>query len=186
MDLILFESKYRLHFGRNVKKKQKKLDFSEFRYYTLSMTIKHKQLIGKIFDFINQILFIEKKTIFQEEGIKLFPSEIHLILFIHKEEDTNATRMAGRLGITKGAVSQNLSRLEKKGILSKIKDPYNKNELTIEFTAFGKKVLDHYLSMTAELHRQYDEYLSTLSENERDVISGFLTQAHKIMDKLEK
>jgi DNA-binding MarR family transcriptional regulator len=106
------------------------------------------------------------------------------MLFIHQEQDTNATRMAERLGVTKGAISQTLSRLEKKGILRKIKDPYNKNELTIEFTSLGKTILDHYLHVTAELHQQYDQYLSTLTDNERTIIRGFLSQAEIIMDRL--
>lgn len=155
-----------------------------FRYYTLPMILHHKKMIDQIFSFINKILFIEKKNIFTYKDIKLYPSELHLILFIRTEEDTNATRMAGKLGITKGAISQNLSRLEKKGILQKIKDPYNKNELTIDFTPLGIEVLNHYLSMTAQLHRHYDEYLASLNDHDRDVISSFLSKAHSIMEKV--
>lgn len=148
------------------------------------MSLQHKTLVAQIFGFINKILFIEKRTTFQYNNVKLYPSEIHLILFIHQEQDTNATRMAEQLGVTKGAVSQTLSRLEKKGILRKIKDPFNKNELTIEFTPLGKNVLDHYLQLTAELHQQYDHYLSTLTDHERTIIRGFLSHAELIMDRL--
>ncbi|NNG01236.1 MAG: MarR family transcriptional regulator [Desulfobacteraceae bacterium] len=148
------------------------------------MEIQHAALITQIFGFIHKILFIEKKNKFQFDGVKLYPSEIHLILFIHQDQDTNATRMAERLGLTKGAISQTLSRLEKKGILRKTKDPFNKNELTIEFTPLGKSALEHYLNLSAELHRQYDQYLSTLTETERTTIRGFLSHAELIMDRI--
>jgi DNA-binding MarR family transcriptional regulator len=148
------------------------------------MNLQHTSLIAQIFRFINKILFIEKRTTFQYNDVKLYPSEIHLILFVHQGQDTNATRMAERLGVTKGAVSQTLSRLEKKGMLRKVKDPFNKNELTIEFTDLGKNVLDHYLRITAELHQQYDQYLSTLTDNERTIIRGFLSHAELIMDRV--
>ena len=92
--------------------------------------------------------------------------------------------MAERLGITKGAISQTLSRLEKKRILRKIKDPYNRNELTIEFTSFGQEVLAHYLQLIAELHQQYDQYLTTLTESERTVIRGFLSHINVIMERM--
>jgi DNA-binding MarR family transcriptional regulator len=108
------------------------------------------------------------------------------MLFIHREQHVNATRMAERLGITKGAVSQTLSRLEKKGILRKVKDPYNKNELTIQFTPRGKAALAYYQQLTAELHRQYDQYLESLTDNERTVIRGFISHAEVIMDRIRE
>lgn len=74
--------------------------------------------------------------------------------------------------------------MPKKGILRKIKDPYNKNEITIEFTTLGKAVLEHYLQVTTELHQQYDQYLSTLTDNERAIIRGFLSPAEVIMDRI--
>ena len=48
---------------------------------------------------------------------KLYPSEIHLLLLIDAQSQLNATGLAERLGLTKGAVSQTLTRLEKKGVL---------------------------------------------------------------------
>ncbi len=148
------------------------------------MDLQHHALISQIMGFINKILFLEKKTKYQYNDVTLYPSELHLMLFIHQKQDTNATGIAERMGVTKGAVSQTLSRLDKKGILRKIKDPYNKNELTIEFTTLGKNVLDHYLHMTAEIHQQYDQYLSTLNDNERTIIRGFLSHAELIMDRI--
>jgi DNA-binding MarR family transcriptional regulator len=148
------------------------------------MDLQHKALVAQIFGFINKILFLEKKTTFQFNEVTLYPSEIHLILFIHQEQDTNATRMAERLGVTKGAVSQTLSRLEKKGVLRKIKDPYNKNELTIKFTSLGQQAVEEYLHLLASVHQQYDQYLSTLTERERAVIKGFLSHIEVIMDRL--
>jgi DNA-binding MarR family transcriptional regulator len=147
------------------------------------MDLRNKALVDLIFEFIDRILFIEKKTTFEFKGVKLYPSEIHLILFIHRGEDTNATRMAEQLGVTKGAISQTLTRLEKKGILRKIKDPYKKNELTVEFPTFGREVLDHYLKKAGILMQQYDEYFSALSNAEREVIKRFLTHAGRVMSE---
>jgi DNA-binding MarR family transcriptional regulator len=150
------------------------------------MELQNKAIVAQIFEFIDRILFSEKKTIFEIKGVKLYPSEIHLILFIYQGEDTNATRIAERLGVTKGAISQTLTRLEKKGILHKIKDPYNKNELTVEFLPFGLEVLDYFLQKAGTLKQQYDDYLSTLSEAEREVIKKFLVYATNVMNRRVK
>ena len=146
------------------------------------MTLKHSDLIEKIFRFINKIVFIEKKTIFELENITLYPTEIHLMLFLHNEEDNNATRIAEKMGVTKGAVSQTLSRLEKKGILRKTKDRYNRNELSTEFTKLGKEVLTRHLSAVNELQRKYDDYLKTLPDSDRQAIADFLDHADRIME----
>ncbi len=137
----------------------------------------------QFFHFIDRILFIEKRSRFQYKEVTLFPSEIHLILLIHNERATNATLMAERLGVTKGAISQTLSRLEKKGILVKTKDPYMKNELSIEFLPLGKEVLKHYLQRMDGLHRDIDKYLSQLTEGKRDAVSAFLAHADAALSR---
>lgn len=123
---------------------------------------------------INTIIFSEKKNVFRFEGATLYPSEVHLILLIHKDLDRNATRMAEKLGLTKGAVSQTLSRLEKKGILEKIKDPYNKNELTIAFTRFGEKALAHCLHVEERFKKKMADFMATQTEAEQEAIRAFL------------
>ena len=150
----------------------------------INMSLQHRSLIAQVFRFINKILFIEKKTTFQFNDVKLYPSEIHLILFIHQEQDTNATRMAERLGVTKGAVSQTLSRLEKKGILRKIKDPYNKNELTVEFTALGQRAIAEHQEKMAFLHQKYMQQLAALTHEQRELISSFLAHLTAAFDEI--
>ena len=100
------------------------------------------------------------------------------------ENPTNATQMAEVLGITKGAVSQTIARLEKKGILQKEKDPLNKNELTLSFTPLGKEIFNKYQKLKSEAFRKYINMLSSYSENEFDVIDRFLTQLEEIFNKL--
>jgi DNA-binding MarR family transcriptional regulator len=147
------------------------------------MALKHKSQVMQLFSFIDRILFIEKRSRFQFKEVTLYPSEIHLILLIHNERATNGTLMAERLGVSKGAISQTLSRLEKKGILVKTKDPYMKNELTIDFLPLGKAVLQHYLQRMEDLQRDIDIYLSKLTDANRDAIMAFLTHADEAMTR---
>jgi DNA-binding MarR family transcriptional regulator len=101
------------------------------------------ELTSQVQLIINQLLFLEKRKNLTFEGISLYPSEIHLMLETKGDQAVNATKIADKLGITKGAVSQTLARLEKKGIIEKIKDPYNKNELSIILTPMGKRAPNH-------------------------------------------
>lgn len=155
-----------------------------FRYYIQNMKKLHDRISRKIHEFINKIIFLEKKNIFKFEGLSLYPSEIHLILII-SEKPTNATQMAEMLNVTKGAVSQTISRLEKKGILQKEKDPYYKNELTLTFTPLGKRVFDRYKQMRASMGSKLKEDISSFNNNEQKVIDKFLDHMLKIFNQIK-
>lgn len=140
------------------------------------METMNESVIGQLQRVLNKILFLSKKRLFQFRGVEFFPSEVHLMLVIKEEIATNATRMAEQLGVTKGAVSQALTRLEKKGVLIKTKDPSNKNELTLAFTPFGTKVFKHYSNRTAHLFNGPQNFLDQLSDAERRAIHRFLVE----------
>ena len=133
---------------------------------------------------INKILFLGKKRVFRFEGVDLFPSEVHLMMVIREGTSTNVTRMAEELAVTKGAVSQSLTRLEKKGVLVKTRDPSRKNELTLSFTPFGTRTLQHYQSHTAGFFEGPRSYLIGLSSGERRAIQGFLEELEEAFDQV--
>jgi DNA-binding MarR family transcriptional regulator len=148
------------------------------------MDIHNDALVVQLMRIINKVIFLEKKSSFRHGDLKLYPSEIHLMLVIDEGQATNATEMAKRLAVTKGAVSQTLSRLEKKGVLHKTKDPYNKNELTASFTPLGQEAVEGYRELQASFHKLYAQYFSTLSESEREIIGRFLSQLEVITASL--
>jgi DNA-binding MarR family transcriptional regulator len=92
--------------------------------------------------------------------------------------------MAQRLGVTKGAVSQTLSRLEGKGILTKNKDPYLKNKLTVDFTELGQAAMRNHRLHAQALQNEYQYYLSTLTEKDKDVIRRFLARIEAFVDRI--
>ena len=144
-----------------------------------------KELIEHLQQVINKILFLKKKRLFQFQDIMFYPSEIHVMLLINEQSATNATKMAEQLGVTKGAVSQTLSRLERKSVLTKTKDPYRKNELTLTFTPFGKKAFEHYSKHTGRLFKKHQRYLKTFSTAEKKVIQRFLVEVENVFDQVD-
>ncbi len=126
--------------------------------------------------FINQAVFLDKKRKFIYEGIHLHPSEIHLMLETKGDQAVNATKIAERLGITKGAVSQTLTRLESKGIIEKTKDPYCKNELSITLTPLGKKAYEQHQEMFDEFAKIIKNLSAQYSEKEQEIIKDFLSK----------
>ena len=143
-----------------------------------------QSVMGQLQRVVNKILFLKRKSLFRFRGVEFFPSEVHLMLVIKEKIATNATRMAEELGVTKGAVSQGLTRLEKKGVLIKTKDPSNKNELTLTFTPFGTEVLMRYSKGAANLFDGPKEVLGQFSDAERGAIQRFLVEVENAFDRM--
>jgi DNA-binding MarR family transcriptional regulator len=148
------------------------MDMSELQY---------PQAVSQILEMVDRILQIEKRKHVAVEGVELYPSEIHLMLHVADEQSTNLTRIAERLGITKGALSQTLGRLERKGMLLKSKDPQAKNELTVSFTPEGQRALKQFRALKSAVEARYDRYLAELDEGEREAIGRFLARMNELL-----
>ena len=111
----------------------------------------HEALVSRIRATIDRILALEKARVFEVDGRRIHPSEAHLMLLLNREPSLNAKGLAARLGLTKGAVSQTLARLERKGLLTKTRDPDRRNELVIEFTDVGREACARYRRLETAL-----------------------------------
>ena len=148
--------------------------------------ISDKLLLTKIFQSISTLTSLDRKKIINFEDLRLYPSEIHLLLFIFHIRDTNITRIAEFLGLTKGAISQTLTRLAMKGVILKESEPYKKNQLHIRFTPKGEKLMNHVIEFRNSLEEKYMKYISSLSGEEKKVISHFLDKMVTIMQNQDK
>lgn len=140
-----------------------------------------RKLVGKILDSIAILNSLDKKRVITHEGQKLHPSEIQLLMFLYHVQDTNITAIAEKMGLTKGAISQTLSRLQKKGIINKEMYPEKKNELHVQFTEKGDLLMTLLNKSKKSLERKYLRYIKSLSEPDKQVISEFLDKMNSIM-----
>jgi DNA-binding MarR family transcriptional regulator len=104
---------------------------------------------------------------------------------VNEYPDASAGEMAQRLGVSNGAVSQTLARLERKGVIRKHKDPSLKNRMTATFTALGKEAMERFESEQASSRELFSNYLNGLSKTERKVIEGFLSRIEEFLKRLE-
>jgi len=143
-----------------------------------------RELVAKILDSIDLLVSLDKKRIFTFEGEKLHPSEILLLMHLYHKQDTNLTAIATQMKLTKGAISQTLSRLQKKGIISKEMYPEKKNELHVQFTDSGAQLMAQLNKGKKSLEGKYRRYIQTLSKKEKETISNFLDKMVSIMTKV--
>lgn len=119
-----------------------------------------------IFDFVSQLTRLSNKLNELERvpvdfgtGELLYPSEIHTIQAIGNKYDT-VTELSICFGITKGAVSQVISKLCKRGYVSKKRNEAYSKEIILHLTEKGQKAYQNH----EELHKIMDSELVNLME----------------------
>ncbi|MGD8400395.1 MAG: MarR family transcriptional regulator [Bacillota bacterium] len=113
---------------------------------------------------------IDRKTRFYGTDTPLFYAEIHLIKAIKENEGIHITGLAQRLGVTKGAVSQMLFKLEKKGFIIKEKDATNQSRFLLKLTPKGEIAHENHM----RLHREFDNLVNGVLIQEEDEQVKFL------------
>ena len=131
-------------------------------------------LYPKVSHLINTVLGLEKGRVFKVQGRQIFPSEVHLLLEVAAQPEITATELATNLAVTKGAVSQTISRLEGKGLLIKSRQATPGSALRLDFTPAGQETVEHFRKKTAGLKRGVEAHLAQLSPAQRRVVGEFL------------
>lgn len=122
----------------------------------------------------NRMIWESKRSQDYGTGDLLSQSEIEIIDRVVKNKNLTVTLVANQLGITKSAVSQLVTNLEKKGYLLKIASPEHKKILFLKATKIAvvaSQGLGHF-------HKKLSSHLSDLSSE--DLISHI-----KVCERIE-
>lgn len=108
------------------------------------------------------------------------PSEIHTIEGIGYEGAILMNELAARLGVTKGAVSQLIVRLEVKQLVTRSSYPHDSRAILISLTEKGKEA---YMAHE-EMHNQfYDQLRSQLSQQEIEIFEKCIGKLNDFLQK---
>lgn len=118
----------------------------------------------------------EKKPKDYGTGHLLYHSEINLINTIYKHPTSNAITLSKIMSITRGAVTQIGNQLEEKGFITRYLKEGNKKEKYYRLTTLGEKVREGHEQYHKEANQSICRYLSTLGDNDVDLIMDFLSK----------
>jgi len=110
-------------------------------------------------------------------------SEIHLIEIIGDNENLSVTDIGRYLGITKGAVSQSLKRLEKKGLSFKKTDPENLSRSIVMLTAKGSTAFWAHKHWHETMDGGFLKYMEELNAEESEIIIHFLERVEDFLKR---
>ncbi|MBM7599483.1 DNA-binding MarR family transcriptional regulator [Virgibacillus halotolerans] len=142
---------------------------------------KQEQLIMNVRDLFNKMAWINKFKM--EDSLKGYkPSEVHCIETIGKNVDTNVTKLAESLYMTRGAISKLTKKLIKKELIESYQKPDNKKEIYFRLTEQGKEIF----RIHEELHKAFQErdkvVFEQITEEQFDNMLSFVEKYSRHLD----
>ena len=131
-------------------------------------------MIHKFEKVMNKYNAWEKKPRYYGTEDLLYRSEVHTIDAIGKNNKINVTELAQYLGITKGAISQMVDKLMKKGMVNKKMVSETENEVSLELTPKGNLVYNGHEEYHKELYAEISKRLNYLSDENLEIFLDIL------------
>ncbi|WP_026263252.1 MarR family winged helix-turn-helix transcriptional regulator [Paenibacillus sanguinis] len=136
-----------------------------------------KMGIGRL---IMQLRRLERQPLsFGAAGL-LTPSEIHTLEAVGPEGNVLMSELAARLGVTKGAVTQLIARLEPKGLVIRSPHPSDSRSTLISLSGLGCEAVAAHQA----LHHDFYEQLS--AQFSKEEIEIFERGIEKFADFLKQ
>ena len=108
----------------------------------------------------------------------LYPAEIHTIDVIGKKQAETVTELCKLFGVTKGAVSQIIGKLHRKGYVNKIRNKDFGKEKILSLTHKGYRAFEAHINF----HKIIDK---DILRNSKDISIQEFEQFRKMLKKIE-
>lgn len=116
--------------------------------------------------------FLEKPRKYASDD-SLYMREVHFVVALGSKEHPTMGEMAESLNVTPGAVTQMVTRLEKKGYVLRSKSSRDKRQTTIALTEKGRQLWRSHLDYDRQEHMSVSERLAGFSDDELEKIIRF-------------
>ena len=101
------------------------------------ITTFYEEILQKLEQAIIRVESMHTPSLSFGTGVLMHTKEIHTVQSIGRHPGMNVTRLAEHAGVTKGAVSQTVNKLVRKGLVRKTRAPGNAKEVVMELTDLG-------------------------------------------------
>ena len=148
------------------------------------MTFGNRSMFGHTFlRIMVKMSVIDKRTRCYGTKQKLYVAEIHTIKAIKENEGVSVTGLAQLLGVTKGAVSQLLAKLARKGMIVKRVDADNLSRLGLSLTPEGEIAYAYHEKLHAEYERIFGDILADATEENKAFLRRLLSALEARIDR---
>ncbi|ERI91833.1 transcriptional regulator, MarR family [Clostridiales bacterium oral taxon 876 str. F0540] len=143
---------------------------------------KEEQVMVGFRELFNKMAWLNKQKM--EESLKGYKSsEVHYIECIGKNEDSNVTKLAESLYMTRGAISKMTKKLIEKGIIESYQKPENKKEIYFKLTEKGQKIYKVHEKLHKEFQERDKGVFEQITEEQLDSMLKFIEKYSKHLDE---
>jgi DNA-binding MarR family transcriptional regulator len=147
------------------------------------MNNKMEVVIEKFMTMTEKISSSGKKSRKFSTDVDIYRSEIHIIDLIGNYSNLHVSEIARKFGVTKGAISQTLKKLERKGLVKKHLDETNNTRLLVCLTDKGEKAYINHKLDHNNMDKDMFSYLEGLDENQLDIIIAFIEKTSQMAER---
>jgi DNA-binding MarR family transcriptional regulator len=126
----------------------------------------------------------DRMTLSYGTGVNIFGSEIHMICHIKRHPLSHISGIARNIDVSRGAVSQIVKKLEKKGLVTKVKNQENRKQVHLILTEQGEKAYEGHQKLHGVFTENLDTVLQQYTQEQVALISQFINELDISIDKL--
>jgi len=142
---------------------------------------KEEQVIMGFRDLLNKMAWLNKFKM--EDSLKGYKSsEVHCIEYIGRNVDSNVTKLADSLYMTRGAISKMTKKFIKKGIIESYQKPDNKKEIYFRLTEQGQEIYKIHEELHKEFHERDKAVFDQVTEEQFDSMLSFVENYNRHLD----
>ena len=142
---------------------------------------KFEKLMDLIHQVVSKMESIHAPTYDFGTGVPLYRSEIHTIQAIGHNKGINITELAEHLEITKGAVSQMINKLVRKGLVVKTRIGADARETVLGLTDLGLIGFRAHEQFHLDMYKLVREYFGDQFEPKLDMFYIVMNDLNKIL-----
>ena len=148
--------------------------------------VKYEEILQKIERMIIRMQSMHTPSLSFGTGIMMHPKEIHMVQAIGQYPGINVTKLAEYTGVTKGAVSQTLKKLTRKGLVKRTHAPGNAKEVVLELTDLGWIGFRNHEKFHMDTYDIAQDYFGEQLENKLERIDYAADDINTILDEYGK
>jgi DNA-binding MarR family transcriptional regulator len=142
---------------------------------------KEEQVIMGLRELFNKMAWLNKVKM--EDSLKGYKaSEVHYIECIGRNADSNVTKLAESLYMTRGAISKITKKLIEKGIIESYQKPDNKKEIYFRLTSQGQRIYKLHEKLHKEFEARDKAVFEQVTEEQFDSMLSFVERYSRHLD----
>ena len=146
----------------------------------------YEEILQKLEKIITKVESIHTPSFSFGTGVMMHTKEIHTVQAIGRNPGINITKLAEQTGVTKGAVSQTINKLVRKGLVRKSHPPGNDKEVILSLTDLGWTGFNNHEKFHMDTLNIAREYYGDQLESIFERIELAVDDIYKILSVYEK